>query len=118
MIAGSLAGLVTLTDPSGRSETGLSPIKLYETMSCGVPTIVTDFPGQADLVQETGCGVVVPPGNYEALAVAVADIFGNANLRNAMSHRGRTAIEQNHNWQCRAAATDHLLHDVVGRGAA
>src|SRR5690606_31029058 len=36
-LGAALAGLVTINDPQGRSQTGLCPLKLYETLACGVP---------------------------------------------------------------------------------
>ena len=45
IVAGSLAGVVPANNLEGRSQKGLSPLKLYETLACGVPVIATDVPG-------------------------------------------------------------------------
>ncbi len=37
--------------------------KLYDFMRCGVPIIGNDIPGMAALVNDTGCGLVVPDAN-------------------------------------------------------
>lgn len=58
-----------------RFSTGLSPLKMYETLACGVPIIVSDFPGQADLIRNGNCGLVIPPENEVSLAKAVSYLF-------------------------------------------
>ena len=71
-------GFAPITDPGGRSRTGVIPLKLIEMMACAAPVIVTDLPGQADLVREAGCGIVVPTDDAHALAVAAATLAGSA----------------------------------------
>ena len=61
VVAGALAGLIPKSNVAGHDETGLMPLKLFEMMACGVPVIVSDFPGMADLVRAAGAGLVVPP---------------------------------------------------------
>jgi len=48
------------------------PLAIGEAMSCGVPCVVTDIGGSADLVGNTG--KVVPPKNSQALAAAWTSI--------------------------------------------
>ena len=71
VVARSLAALspMYLAD---RMLIGVVPLKLFEAMACGVPVIVTDLPGQADIVTTSDCGVVVPPNDPPAIAAAVA----------------------------------------------
>ena len=81
IVARSLAGLCPMSNLGGRSETGLSPLKLYETLACAVPVVVTDFPGQADLVRECNCGLVIRPESPKALADAVAYLYHHPDKR-------------------------------------
>jgi glycosyltransferase involved in cell wall biosynthesis len=113
IVANSLAGLSPQNNEGGRSTTGLLPLKLFETIACGVPVIVTDFPGQADLVKAYNCGVVVPPCNPDALARAVRLLHCNPSLRTDMGLRGRKAVEEKHSWDCRAADTDAVLNQLL-----
>jgi glycosyltransferase involved in cell wall biosynthesis len=48
-----------------------------ESMTCGTPVISTDLPGVRVPVQKTGMGLVVPPANADALAVALIRILDN-----------------------------------------
>jgi len=113
IVAHSLAAVAPMNNLGGRSSTGLMPLKVFESMACGVPVIVTDFPGQADIVRQYQCGIVVPPSDPDCLALAVSALYADPLLRQDMGLRGRTAVESEHSWDHRAAQTDELLHRVV-----
>ena len=67
LVAGSLAALVPKADaPSSRY--GLSPLKLYEALACGVPIVASDLTGLREVVRAHGCGLTFPAGNPIALA--------------------------------------------------
>lgn len=51
------------------------PIVALEAMSIGVPVIGTDHGGTAWLLRD-GAGILVPPGDSEALAAAIEDFVG------------------------------------------
>lgn len=112
-IGSALVGLVTISDPQGRSQTGLCPLKLYETLACGVPVIVTDFPGQADLVRTGHCGIVIPHDNAEELARAIQTLASDPVASKLMGDRGGALIKQSHSWDIRAAQTHDILLGVL-----
>ncbi|MEM2676047.1 MAG: glycosyltransferase family 4 protein [Candidatus Bathyarchaeia archaeon] len=114
IIARSIGGLSPQNCLGGRSQTGLFPLKVFETLACGVPVIVTDFPGQADLVKEGQCGLIIPPEDPAALARAVACLYLNPLKRFKMGKRGREFVEMNHSWDLRAAETDRVLRNILG----
>lgn len=109
LIAHSLAALSPQNNILGRSNTGLSPLKLYEAAACGAPLIVTDLPGIADFVRENSCGLVIPCENPAALADAVRLLASDPEVRRAMSLRARQAIVSGNTWAHRAAATAAVL---------
>lgn len=88
---------------------GASPIKLYEAMSSAVPVVVSDSPGQAEVVRIEGCGTVVSPGDAEAMASAVAELAGDPAEARQQGARGRAAVLARHTWDHRARATDEVL---------
>ncbi len=65
-----------------------------EAGALGTPSIVSEGTGVAPLVQELGAGVVVPVGDVEALAGAVARLAGDAREREAMAARSRELAER------------------------
>jgi glycosyltransferase involved in cell wall biosynthesis len=118
LIAGAIAGLIPMTNPLGRSATGMNPLKLYETLACGIPAIVTDLPGQADLVAGGQCGVVVPCGDAAALARAVARLVADPAQAREMGRRGAALVRAAHSWHARAVEIDKVLRDCLAGSSA
>lgn len=118
IIAGSLAGLSTQNRMRGRNARyGFSAIKVYEAMACGVPVIVTDFPGQGDLVREARAGLVVQPEDAAGIALAVSFLYSSPDAVNEMGACGRKAVEQFHTWQHRADQTEIILLEALRKHA-
>lgn len=113
VVANSIVGLSPQNNIGGRSNTGLSPLKMYEMLSCGIPIIVTDFPGQADLVKNNKCGLVIPPDDPEELANAVKYLYENDKIRKEMGIRGRNVIVKEHSWDKRAEETMAVIKSVL-----
>ncbi|HBC07633.1 MAG TPA: glycosyltransferase WbuB [Rhodospirillaceae bacterium] len=115
IVARSICGLVPKNNLGDRTGTGLYPLKVFETLSCGVPAVVSDFPGQADLVRDNDCGLAVPAEDPDALARAVADLAADPASVKAMGARGRDAIVAAHSWDIRAGATQDVLMRLTDR---
>jgi glycosyltransferase involved in cell wall biosynthesis len=69
-LAGAAAGLC-LIQPVCRSYELTLPNKLYEYVAAGLPVLATDLPVIGAVVREHGIGELVPPGDVEAIAVAL-----------------------------------------------
>ena len=115
LIRGALAALVPSVDPKGIADHGLTPLKLFEMMACGTPVVVSDFPGMADLVRAGPCGIVVPPGDADALARAVADLAADPERARAMGEAGARLVAAQHSWDAGAAETARVIEAVVAR---
>lgn len=111
-IANALAGIVMISDPGKRSSTGVFPLKLFETLSCGVPVIVSDLPGQAQLIRNNHCGYVLPINDAQALAKQVGHIEKKPKEAKNMGEKGRQLVVSEHSWQIRAQQTYALLSSL------
>lgn len=112
-VANALAGLVIINNPDSRSSTGVLPLKLYETLACGVPAIVTDLPGQSELVADNDCGIVIPQDNAKALSSAVKTIADDPDAAKNQGQKGATVIEQHHSWYARSVETLCFIKDKL-----
>lgn len=112
-VANALAGLSVQNNVEGRAETGLYPLKVFETMSCAIPVIVTDWPGQSDLIRSNRCGIVIPPDDPSQLARAVALLHSNPSMAAYLGANGRKAVEQEHSWKARAYQTYEVIASVM-----
>ena len=65
------------------------PIALLEAMSVGLPAVVTDVGGMAEIARLWGAAVLVPPSNPEGLARAVCNA---AARRDELSEAGQQAF--------------------------
>ena len=70
---------------------GAVPSKLYEAMGAGLPVVLMTGGEAEDIVIGSGAGVVVPPGDVEALASAIRRLANDPEERRAMGARGREA---------------------------
>jgi glycosyltransferase involved in cell wall biosynthesis len=113
LVAGSIASISPQTAFGLRSVAGMSPVKIYESMACGVPVIATDVQGVADPVRKHECGIVVPSNNPRSIADAVAYISYHPDKQRQMGERGRTAVLREHSWDQRADSTSGVLKALI-----
>lgn len=72
----------------------------YEAMAAGLPIITTDRGGNAEVVADGGTGLIVRPHDDPmAFATHMRTLLDDAALRERMGRRGRTFVEQHHNWE-------------------
>ncbi|MEA2685642.1 MAG: hypothetical protein QOE93_837 [Actinomycetota bacterium] len=60
------------------------PAVLIEAGLCGLASVTTDVGAIADVVDHGGTGLVLPPGDTDAIASAVAKLMGDPARRSAM----------------------------------
>ena len=113
--ARALGSFVCTENLEGRGATGLAPLKLFESLSSGLPVIVTDMPFQAEIVTNGACGYVVPAGDAPNLARTVAKLAGDASAARTMGKNARASAVRDHSWAARARDTHDILTQVLGR---
>lgn len=69
-------------------------IATIEAMACGVPAVATDVPGSADILRDSGGGVLVPANDIAAAAAIVADLLEHPERRATMAILARSEAEQ------------------------
>lgn len=114
IVAGSIASLIVKDDPI-HAESGLSPLKLYESMAAGTPVVVSDLPGLGDTVRRLGCGIVVPAGDAEAVATAVASLAADTARRDHLGENGRRAALAEFSWEAVTDRTAAVIERAIER---
>ena len=74
------------------------PHKLFQYMAMGKPVVVTDVAPLARIVRETESGLVVPAGDSQAMAEALARLRDDPALCAELGRNGRAAVEETYNW--------------------
>ncbi len=62
-----------------------------EAMACGVPVVATRVGGMKFTVEEGISGLLVPPGNPEAMAIAISRVLANERMRSMLQVGARQA---------------------------
>ena len=69
--------------------------KLFEAMMCGIP-IITNV--AHEIVNETGCGIVVEYDNPQQIKQAIVTLRDNPELRKKLGDNGRKGFLEKYNW--------------------
>ena len=73
------------------------PVVLMEAMSMQIPCVTTTIAGIPELIQDGIDGLLVAPGDADALAVALARLMDDASLRNRLAQSGRARVLEGYN---------------------
>jgi glycosyltransferase involved in cell wall biosynthesis len=76
---------------SSRSE-GL-PVSVLEAMAAELPVVASEVGGLAELVVDGETGILVPPGDVQALATALGRLVAEPELRRSLGAAGRVRAE-------------------------
>lgn len=107
LIAACQASVLASTKREGLPKT------VIEAMVYGVPTVVTDTGGSAELVVDRETGFVVPPGDAVALARALQYLCEHPTEAAAMGRHGRERIDRHFNIRDTIAETLKLYQNAV-----
>jgi glycosyltransferase involved in cell wall biosynthesis len=113
LIANSFCSIIPKNNLGDRKRTGLSPVKFYESLSCGVPLIVTDLPFMSDLVKKYEFGVVVPLDKPDMIAKALQFLLNNPKEHAEMKKKARGYIVKGNTWRHRAKQTFEIIEKLT-----
>jgi len=65
------------------------PLALLEAMAAGLPSVCSSVGAIAWVLEDGRAGLLVPPGDVDALASALARLAGDATLRRDLGERAR-----------------------------
>ncbi|MBI3949101.1 MAG: glycosyltransferase family 4 protein [Acidobacteria bacterium] len=68
-------------------------ITLIQAMAAGLPVIASNIGGPAEIVTHRATGWLVPPGEADALAEAIAYLLDDPDLRDRLSAAGREEVQ-------------------------
>jgi len=77
----------------------------YEAAACGLPQITTRESG--DVVVDGVEGIIIPPGNVDALAAAIRHLYDHPEIVARMSVTARRRVVENFTW-------DHFRERLLG----
>jgi glycosyltransferase involved in cell wall biosynthesis len=89
-------------------------IVLIEAMATGLPTIATDYPGVRAVVDEGATGLLVPPGDVEAVAGAIQRLLeAGREGRERMGAAGREKAGREWGWDALLDRMDVAYSEAI-----
>jgi len=79
----------------------MSPLKLFEYMAAGVPTVASDLPSVREILQHDRNAWLVPPGNSEALGQAILAMLRDPARASRIAKTAKEEVRQ-YTWRKRA----------------
>ena len=90
-----------------------SPLKVFEYMAVGKPTITTDVKPISDPIRNGITGYLIPPGDSRALSSAILMVFGNRTAADKVGTAGRESVIANYSWSIVAEQLSGIFEAVV-----
>ncbi len=103
--------LPAVTDARGDTE-GLGVV-LLEAMNCGTPVIASRIGGIPDIVEDGVSGLLVAPGDPDALAAALQRLLGDRALARRLGEAGRDRLRERFSWEAITRRWDALYSAVL-----
>ena len=108
---GRAAAVAIATHPNVHGS-GLSVV--LEAMACGRPYVVTKAAGLSEYVRHEEDGLVVPPGDVDAMAAAINDLIVDPERADALGRAGRLRLERELTTDVQARELATILRDAAG----
>jgi glycosyltransferase involved in cell wall biosynthesis len=89
---------------------------LLEAMAHGLPAVVSDIPGNSDLVTDGVNGLLFAPGNPGALAERLEGLVADESRRGGLGRQARKSVESHYAMSAITARYISLYEDLVERG--
>ena len=94
-----------------------TPNKLWEALAAGTPVVASDLPGMAEVVRETGAGVLCDPTSPAAIAAAISELLDRPDAeREAVRQRALAAARDRYHWERQVAPLLELYGRFVAGG--
>ena len=93
-----------LTDCARNAEQGCAPLKILESMACGVAVVASDLPPVRELIRHRENGWLVHPDRPAELARALRILIEHPELARELGAAARRTIEENFTWARSLAA--------------
>ena len=88
------------------------PLVVLEAMASGLPVVGTRVGGLQTLIDDGESGLLVPAGDYQALADAIARVLTDPRLRMHLAHGARERAEH-YTWQSVGARMEALYARIL-----
>ena len=97
-------------DPNGRAE-GLG-ITTIEAMATGLPVIGSRVGGISETIVDQLTGILVPPGDRNALSLAIGKLLDDPQMRARMGQHGQSIAKERFSWPALASEVMRVYSEL------
>lgn len=106
-------GMATLLNVGQYNQYDNLATKVYEYMSLGLPTILSNSPYNQKIVEKYQFGVCVDPENMDEIAGAIRYLLDYPEEARQMGENGRRAVKEEFNWGVEEKRLLALYEDIL-----
>jgi glycosyltransferase involved in cell wall biosynthesis len=100
--------------PTTENHRFTTPQKLFESIAAGVPVVVSDLPGMAPIVRETGVGLACDPSSPGAIAASIRQLMSPPEAdRTALRGRVLQVAHERYNWEAQSGTLLALYDELA-----
>jgi glycosyltransferase involved in cell wall biosynthesis len=92
------------------------PTVVMEAMASGMSVITTETCGMPDVIETEFNGLLIPPGNSEALTQTIRRVAQSAELRERLGQAAQQSMRR-HTWERAARSLQTLFQETIARNA-
>jgi len=92
------------------------PMAILEAMAAGLAVVATNVGDVPSVVRDGVDGLIVPPGEIDALAAAMIKIASDASLRRSMGRSGRQRVEEKYSLEVVVNDLIKIYDELLGSG--
>ncbi|HKG63478.1 MAG TPA: glycosyltransferase [Solirubrobacteraceae bacterium] len=112
IMAGSRIGFVLY--PSDVNYSARIPLRIFEYMAAGLPFVASDLATTSEFTRGRGVADLVPAGDVQAYADAIAALLADPGRQEEMSRRGPVLAGTEYNWARESGKLVALYRGLVG----
>ena len=86
---------------------------IIEAGACGLPAVVSDADGPAEVVEDGVTGLIVPRGDVIASATALMQLVDDVELRLRMGGAGRDHVVEMYSWEHSLDLMEQAYRDTI-----
>lgn len=91
-----------------------SSLAVLEAMAARIPVVSSAIGGTDELIEDGRSGLLVPPGDAEALAAALRRVLGDEELRRGLAARARERVEEGLTREQMAERVTGVYRELLG----
>lgn len=91
------------------------PLAILEAMASRLPCVVTDIPGNRDLVDDGINGLLVPCEDVESFAACLGTLIHDSEMRTQFGQSGRSKVERYHDLVDRTNEIEKRYLDILSK---